>query len=131
MPDLDPADLLKVAAAKLRRLAEDAIEATTCGCHPGQRETTWTYDGDDSVDLASRSHDVVTGASYGGTHLDPGLGRHIAAMGPGVALALADLLDAEADNAAYDAWNDPKATIDGPALILARLIDNDASTRDH
>lgn len=93
-PIAAPAKVIRAAAERLRTLARAAVDATTCGCHPGNRTTQWEYNGDASVNLLDDSgHDVITGASWGAAHLDEGLGRFIAAMDPAMAAVLVKLLD--------------------------------------
>ncbi len=106
-----PADELRAAAEKLRKLAQAAT--------PGP----WEYDpepygyGDDIY------YDVDGDNGGWAAHAESQpTAAYIAAMHPGVGLALAEWLEAEAAQAEFaDGWESPHST------TLARLINGGAS----
>lgn len=116
-----PADKLRAAAEKLRKLTGQAIE--------GPWTATWSeqqYElkGPSSVDpIAEWTYAIATWepkASEQRAECDTADADYIAAMHPGVGLALADWLESEAEFGA-----DPGI---GPAaLTVARLINGSAS----
>jgi hypothetical protein len=93
-----PADELRIAAEKIRRLSA-AVSA------PDERDQAFHADGCDVTQGRSPwMYDVATAQT-------PELAAFIAAMGPGIGVALADWLDSEADHG---------NGIDPAALTLAR-----------
>ena len=116
-----PADELRTAATRLRKLAGQAAEAPWSTAWNGQEYELRRPD-EAAYPIAEWTYAIATvepKASVQRAECDTANADYIAAMHPGVGLALADWLDTAAVNAAVLTW--PNAFIER-ALAVARAV---------